>query len=125
MQKAKPPTAVKTYATEAKIRIKPSEIKANIRRVLEEKLRSKAYQAELVTQYIKDIADKIKDDVMKLVKNNRYKIIVHVTLGQKNNQGIRSGTRCFWDPKNDNCVSDVFVNDTIFCLASVYAIYLY
>ena len=121
--KAKPTTAVKLYATGAQVKVKPSEIKAAIRDIFDQSLKGKTFTTE--DHKIKTIADNIREKVVKLFKNNRYKIIVHVTLGQRSNQGVRSGTRCLWDAKNDNCVSEVFVNDSLFCQATVYAIYLY
>jgi hypothetical protein len=40
-------------------------------------------------------------------------------------QGVRIGTKQFWDFDTDYCVSENFLNDSIFCLATVYAVYLY
>ena len=54
----------------------------------------------------------------------RYKYIVQVVLGEMRGQGVRMGHRCFWDSSSDNFVSEKLVNDSLFCVATAYGIYL-
>lgn len=35
------------------------------------------------------------------------------------------GTRCFWDAESDNYASDTFSNDSLFCVATAYGVYMY
>ncbi|XP_043377270.1 dynein light chain Tctex-type 5 isoform X2 [Caretta caretta] len=53
----------------------------------------------------------------------RYKIIVIVHIGQLNEQSMRIGSRCVWDPASDTFSSYVFKNTSLFALANVYAVY--
>ena len=54
-------------------------------------------------QWIKDITDNIQFKV-KAQKYKRYKLITHVTLGERKGEGIVSVTRSLWDADSD-CVS--------------------
>ena len=40
----------------------------------------------------------------------RYKVVVHVTLGELREQGIRVASRCLWDASTDNYASAGFKN---------------
>jgi hypothetical protein len=55
----------------------------------------------------------------------RYKIMVHVTVGENKGSGVRVGTRCLWDPAADNMASEMFVNDALFAVCTAYGAYLY
>lgn len=55
----------------------------------------------------------------------RYKIMVHVTVGENKGEGVRVGTRCLWDPVCDNMASHTVVNDTLFAVCTAYGAYLY
>lgn len=35
------------------------------------------------------------------------------------------GTRCFWDSGTDNQATENYANDSLFCTATAYAVYLY
>ena len=72
----------------------------------------------------KTLSDSIKDKLKALGKD-RYKFIVHVVIGESREQGIRSGTRCFWDASTDQTASATCVNDSLFICATAFAVYLY
>lgn len=55
----------------------------------------------------------------------RYKIMVHVTVGENKGEGVRVGTRCLWDPVCDNMATHTVVNDTLFAVCTAYGAYLY
>ena len=55
----------------------------------------------------------------------RYKLMVQVVIGQQKGEGVRMGTRCFWDAESDNYASDTFTNDSLFCVATAYGVYMY
>ncbi|CAM9356191.1 unnamed protein product, partial [Sphacelaria rigidula] len=54
----------------------------------------------------------------------RYKYIVQVVIGEQRGEGVRMGSRCFWDSETDNIANETYVNDSIFCVATAYAVYL-
>ena len=58
-------------------------------------------------------------------KDKRYKYIVQVIIGQNSGQGVRVGSRCFWDEDTDDAAWVSFQNDSLFCLVTAFAVYLY
>lgn len=40
----------------------------------------------------------------------RYKFIVQVYIGERREQGVRVGSKCFWDSNTDNQASEIFTN---------------
>jgi hypothetical protein len=55
----------------------------------------------------------------------RYKYLVQVLIGEQRGAGIRFGARCLWDAKTDNMTEAVYMSDTLYCCAAVFAVYLY
>ncbi|XP_012134773.1 dynein light chain Tctex-type protein 2B [Megachile rotundata] len=105
-------------------KFKPLSAKEVIHNVLFDQLSTKTYDAEEAVQWTKDIADLIREKVKEL-SFKRYKYIVNVVLGEKHGAGVKMGTRCIWDAEADSYAYDSFINDTIFCVATVYAVYFY
>lgn len=83
-----------------------------------------SYEGDKCNEAAKSLADMIRNK-LKDLGYDRYKFIVQVLIGEKREQGVRMGSRCFWDSNTDNQASDTFTNDNIFCVASAYAVYLY
>lgn len=48
---------------------------------------------------------------------DRYKFIVQVVIGEQRGEGVKMACRCFWDSDTDNCAQDIFMNDSLFCVA--------
>ena len=69
------------------------------------------------------ISDKVRESVTAKCNLPRYKIIVQVTIGQCNDQGIRVASRCLWNTETDNYASTSFVNKTLFCNVIIFALY--
>ncbi|KYN43030.1 Tctex1 domain-containing protein 2 [Trachymyrmex septentrionalis] len=105
-------------------KFKPLSAKEIIHDVLFEQLATKSYDAQAAAQWTKDIADIIEKKIKDL-HFKRYKYIVNVVLGQQHGAGVKIGTRCIWDAEADTYAYDSFINDTIFCVAIVYAVYFY
>ncbi|KYM98178.1 Tektin-4 [Cyphomyrmex costatus] len=105
-------------------KFKPLSAKEIIHDVLFEQLSTKSYDAQAAAQWTKDIADNIERKIKDL-QFKRYKYVVNVVLGQQHGAGVKIGTRCIWDAEADTYAYDSFVNDTIFCVAIVYAVYFY
>ena len=38
---------------------------------------------------------------------------------------FRLGCRGFWDPKTDNFANETFANESLFCVAAAFGVYLY
>ncbi|CAM9459432.1 unnamed protein product [Discosporangium mesarthrocarpum] len=55
---------------------------------------------------------------------SRYKYVVQVVMGEQRGAGVRMGNRCYWDTDTDNCASETFINDSLFCVVAAYAVYL-
>ncbi|CAF1109472.1 unnamed protein product, partial [Didymodactylos carnosus] len=61
---------------------------------------------------------------MKQLPSNRFKYVIHVCMGQKQNQDLRVTSRCLWDLKCDRHVTivketkDCYLTVTIFCIYS-------
>lgn len=50
------------------------------------------------------------DDVAAEMNLARYKYVVQVVIGEQRGEGVRMGSRCFWDPETDNVASETYVN---------------
>lgn len=71
----------------------------------------------------------------------RYKYLVQVVIGENRGAGIRCvlcslfcclfvcacrmGCRCLWDAQTDKVAEETFVNDSLFCAAVAFGVYLY
>ena len=53
----------------------------------------------------------------------RYKYIVNVVIGEKRGEGVRMGCKSFYDLDTDNMAQDVFVNESLFCVAAGILLY--
>ena len=95
-----------------------------LKATLQEHLTGAKYDGEKAGEQSKTLSDSIKNK-LKTLEYDRYKFVVQVVLGERREQGVRSGTRCFWDSNTDNQASENFVNDHIFCVATAFCVYLY
>ncbi|XP_011294493.2 dynein light chain Tctex-type protein 2B [Musca domestica] len=100
-------------------------IKEIIHDVLSEKLQGKAYNVEEVSQWTKDITDTINTTIRNKLVMPRYKYIVQVMLGQQLGAGCHYYAKCCWDAESDSQISDVFSNTSLFCVCTVFGVYLY
>uniref|UniRef100_H9GC41 Tctex1 domain containing 2 n=1 Tax=Anolis carolinensis TaxID=28377 RepID=H9GC41_ANOCA len=55
----------------------------------------------------------------------RYKMVVQVVIGEQRGEGVNMAARCFWDADTDNYAQDVFINDSLFCVAMAFGCYFY
>lgn len=109
---------------EYKDKVSEGMMKELIKTCLVEKLTGSKYDGEVCAQAAKDLSDEIRDK-LRAIAPERYKFVVQVAIGETRDQGVRFGTRCFWDSNTDNQAHESFINDHIYCVASVFAIYLY
>jgi len=105
-------------------KFRPTAVKGVIEQVLKAELSGKQYDPQQTGTWTKHIADKIKRGT-KLLHYPRYKVLVHVLIGEQKGEGVRVATRCLWDAETDNYTSHTFLNDSLFAVATVYGIYYY
>lgn len=86
----------------------------------EKKLKN-CYDDEELANRAKELNNSIRKALKKLYEN-RYKIVVSITIGQVNNDSLKTAYRCYWDEATDLCTSYVFINDFIYCIVSAFAV---
>jgi tctex1 domain-containing protein 2 len=76
---------------------------------LTERLTNAQYEGERCHEAAKQLADLMRSR-LKALNYDRYKFVVQVLLGERREQGMYFGTRCFWDANTDNQASESFTN---------------
>ena len=104
-------------------RASTAKMKECIGEVLHEMLKDHTYKQDEAPELTKQIADRVKNR-LKLLELPRYKYMVQVVVGEQRGEGVRMGCRTFWDRDTDAYASETFTNDSIFCVATAYAVYL-
>ena len=107
-----------------KEKVSVASIKEILKATLEEELSGKKYDHDECGGACKKLSDTIRDK-LKALGHSRYKFMIQVTIGERREQGVRSGTRCFWDASTDVQATENFVNDFIFASATAYCCYIY
>mmetsp|Transcript_12671 Transcript_12671/g.35664 ORF Transcript_12671/g.35664 Transcript_12671/m.35664 type:complete len:121 (+) Transcript_12671:313-675(+) len=105
-------------------KFKASRAKEIMQEVLKTKLTGTAYHADNTSTWAREISDEIKAK-LKDEGWNRYKFVVQVVIGEQRGQGTRMACRCFWDQNTDSYAQEVYSNESIFCVAAAYGVYLY
>ena len=105
-------------------KVSVSSMKEIIKSTLDENLKDSKYDGEACANKTKELADTIRNS-LKGLGTDRYKFVVQVVIGERREQGVRMGTRCFWDSNTDNQASETFINDQLYCVATAFAVYLY
>mmetsp|Transcript_17001 Transcript_17001/g.28071 ORF Transcript_17001/g.28071 Transcript_17001/m.28071 type:complete len:127 (+) Transcript_17001:131-511(+) len=105
-------------------KFRPAAAKDIIHSVLSKRLAGQFYNAESVSQWTREISDEIKSR-LKEMELDRYKWVVQVVIGEQRGEGVRMACRCFWDANSDNYAQDIFMNESIFCIAAAFGVYLY
>uniref|UniRef100_A0A182TNM9 Dynein light chain n=1 Tax=Anopheles melas TaxID=34690 RepID=A0A182TNM9_9DIPT len=82
------------------------------------------YSAADASRWTKSMADEISLQVKDL-QMHHYKHVVQVWLGQQLGAGCKCVARCRWDTECDNYATAEFKNSTMFCVVTVYGLYLY
>ncbi|XP_065223976.1 dynein light chain Tctex-type protein 2B-like [Planococcus citri] len=95
-----------------------------IHNVLNEELSNVKYDKDEIEKLCKNIPRKLKERLRASIDPN-YKLIAHVVIGEQRGAGVRSVARCLWDSATDAIASISFENNSVFCVATVYAVYFY
>lgn len=99
-------------------------MKECIRDILREQLSGVQYDPDEVGVLSRSLADCIKDK-LKDVGFDRYKLVVQVVIGEQRGEGVKMAARCFWDADTDSYAQDIFMNDSLFCVAAAFGSYFY
>jgi hypothetical protein len=67
------------------------------------------YNGDSAPQLIKQLSDDIKSG-LKGMGLERYKFVVQVSLGEQRGEGVRVGSRCFWQPDTDCCATEKYIS---------------
>jgi len=103
----------------------PLKAKEVIKNIVEPILIDEKYQGRTaVSQHTLDIAESVRN-ALKDEYTARFKIMVQVVIGEKQGQGVRMGSKCFWDSDTDNVAWYSYMNDYMYCVVVAYATYLY
>ncbi|XP_076033553.1 dynein light chain Tctex-type protein 2B-like [Oratosquilla oratoria] len=105
-------------------KFRSSTVRDVIHQVLVSNLSNYIYTTETADSTASNLSEAIRNKVVEL-SLPRYKYIVNVVMGANRGEGVKVGARCLWDADSDNFASDVFITETFFCTASVFAIYYY
>ncbi|CAD5126129.1 unnamed protein product [Dimorphilus gyrociliatus] len=102
-------------------RFSEKKVQTIIEDVMTDLISNNDYQADKAASLATEISLSIKSKVKDIV-SERYKLIVHTTIGEKRNQG-QMASRCLWGPSNDSYVSHKYENKTIVAVSIVFACY--
>lgn len=116
-----------TYRTEPNEseRFQPYKVEPKIYELLKNELNGKTYDPFKSAALSKELSQDVMREV-RLLTNNispRYKLVSHVVIGEMQGQDIRYGSRCLWDQRLDNLVSVVYKNDSLYAIATIFAVY--
>lgn len=101
------------------------KIEPKLYELLEDALKGKKYSQIQTGTFSKELSQDIMREA-RLIMNNasaRYKIVAHVLISEATGQDIRFGSRCIWDNSFDNSASAVYKNESLYAVATVFAIY--
>ena len=78
-----------------------------------------------IQNLVKELAEESKKLMQRLGSDARYKYLVQVIVGHNKGQGVRMGSRQFWDKDTDNLATVTVVKKEIFITVTAFALYLY
>ncbi|XP_069473588.1 dynein light chain Tctex-type protein 2B [Ambystoma mexicanum] len=105
-------------------KFRPSTVKEMIHAILKAELANKMYNPDDVPQMTKSLSESIKNK-LKDMGYDRYKMVVQVVIGEQRGEGVKMAARCFWDADTDSYAQDVFMNDSLFCVAAAFGCFFY
>ena len=73
----------------------------------------------------KAVSQKVKEGLVNLRKDERYKYIVQVTVGENNGQGMKVQSRCVWDEDTDDAAYVSYMTESLFVVVVAFAVYMY
>lgn len=96
-----------------------------IRTVLDSQLSNYVYNANTASSLTLSLSDDIKRKVHLLdsVRGSRYRIFVHVTVGEPKGQAIQIASRGSWSESVDSHITCTLQKASFFTVATVYFVY--
>ncbi|KAI7791410.1 dynein light chain Tctex-type protein 2B [Triplophysa rosa] len=107
-----------------KHKFKAGVAKEYMREILREELSGVQYNPEEIPTLSRSLADSIKNK-LKALGFERYKLIVQVVIGEQRGEGVKMAARCFWDADTDSYAQEMYMNDSLFCVAAAFGVYYY
>ena len=104
---------------------RPQEAPEKMEQIVKKKLQGVTFNAQELNNWAKEIADETKVELRALNRDKRYKYLVQCTIGFNQGQGVRIGSRQFWDEDTDDMAFVSYVNESVFCLVVAFAVYFY
>lgn len=111
-------------------RLGPSEVQkfnsSRVRKLVGDILNNHLQNAKYEPNKSKDLVQILSEEIKMRVKSiiyKRYKLVVNITIGQNNGNSIILASRALWNPETDNECTVEFKNNSLYCIASVYAAY--
>ena len=116
----------KTYQTQPlfKDKFRPAAARQKIKEYVDKRLEQAVADNE-IQNLVREMAEEAKNIVRGLGNDQRYKYVVQAIVGQNKGQGVRMGSRQFWDKDTDNLATVTVVKSSIFVTIVVFALYLY
>ena len=108
-----------------KDKFRPQEAREKMEQIVKKKLQGVTFNAQELNNWAKEIADETKVELRALNRDKRYKYLVQCTIGFNQGQGVRIGSRQFWDEDTDDMAFVSYVNESVFCLVVAFAVYFY
>ncbi|KAM6918269.1 dynein light chain Tctex-type 5 [Xenentodon cancila] len=115
-------TLENTYQSGPHKRFPYCAVREILKDVLTCHLQEEKYDVQRSRELIITLSGIIKSRVKEL-EISRYKIIVLIHMGQLDEQGMQITSSFLWDASNDTFASFCFKNSSLFCVATVYAVY--
>jgi len=101
----------------------PTElIRQTANEILKKNLEKVNYNASTAPELCKSITGQVLQAVRK-IDLPRYKLMVHVNIGEFKGQGIRVASRAVWDADTDSYTSASYKNASLFAVAMVFGTY--
>ncbi|KAG9392334.1 hypothetical protein J8273_5324 [Carpediemonas membranifera] len=98
--------------------------RAIMKKIVDEKIGTATYDSDNATSLVKVISDEVRAQMVAL-NLDRYKYGVNTVISERRSQGMHVSMRNFWDTKSDNAVTYHFSNESIMCLCTAFAAYIY
>ena len=95
-------------------KFRANEVIKTVKALLDERLKGKKYDSNESAQLSKELCTEIKEKV-KEIGAPRHKLVVQVTIGEVQGQGVRIASRCLWDVETDNHASAYYTNPHLYC----------
>jgi len=119
-------SSVFTYAIKptALSKFSPSAVKAIIGEKVSKKLTGQTYTSADASTWGKELCDSVRSE-LKDLDYDRYKFVVNCVIAEQRGAGFRAAYRCLWDPESDGIAQHTFLSESMFCVTTVYCVYLY